>query len=195
MAEVVAEAASDPLALFCKEFISSNPQTLPISEDALARAFISRFPVSPILMRDGVEGLCATLSIDVTYRQLPSDISGFNGCYGEKREIILSEIENPLGISTHTLFHEIREIIERVFISLGHPTIPEGEKEKRPEEFAIAVRLNSTLKGSEFLFEGAFNISSGLLRWGSIVFLAIMLMIAGAACTFLPQIEKMSERN
>ena len=130
MAEYKEETGSDPLLLFCKDVLSSNLQSWPPSEDTLARAFISRFPVWSVLMEDAANTLCERLGINVSYRQLP-DLSGFYEVYGEKREIILSDIENPLGISTHTLFHEIREIIERVFINLGHPTILEAEKEKR----------------------------------------------------------------
>lgn len=195
MSDSRAETVSDPLVLFCQDFLSSSPQGPPFSEDALARGFISRFPVASFLMKGTAEALCAKLSIDVYYRELPSDLTGFNGVYGEKREIILSESEDPLGISTHTLYHEIREIIERVFINLGYPTIVDAEKEKRAEEFAIAVRTNSAIKESEFLWDVAFNITSDWLRWISLAALASLIFLEGISIHFLPQMEKMSQKT
>jgi len=176
---------SDPLVRFCRDSLSTNLGNWPLNEDALARAFISRFPVSSFLMKDDLQALGAKLGVDVFFRQLPADISGFNGAYEGEREIILSETENPLGISTHTFFHEIRELIEHIFISLGHPTFPPDGAEKRAEEFAMAVRSNSALKESEYLIENALNASSNWLRWISVAAVTVLMASQAVACYML----------
>jgi hypothetical protein len=98
-------------------------------------------------------------------------------------------------IATHTLFHEIREIIERVFINLGHSTVSKEEMEERAEQFAIAVRANSAIKENEFLFENAMNISSNWLRWGSVALVSILAIAESVAFVLLPQYEARISRK
>jgi len=102
---------------------------------------------------------------------------------------VLSEIENPLGITTHIFYHEIRELIERIFINLGHPTTPSSEIEKRAEEFAIAVRMNSAFKESEFLLGSALEIRSDLLRWGSVALISGLMLLQAFTHILLPKYE------
>jgi hypothetical protein len=180
---------SDPLLSFCKDFLSSNRESWPLSESALAWAFVSQFPVSSFLLRSGVEEVCLRLGVDVSFRELPPDLAGFNSGYGGNREIVLSEIENPLGITTHTFFHEIRELIERIFIDLGHPTIPPGELEKMAEEFAITVRMNSAFKESESSLENALEIQSDWLRWGSVALISGFVLFQVFLHILLPKYE------
>lgn len=158
---------SNPLLSFCRDFLSSNLENWPPTESALAQAFVSQFLVSSFLLQPGVEELSGRFGIDVSFRELP-DLAGFNSEYDWNKEIMLSTIENPLGITTHTFYHEIREFIERIFINLGHPTIPPGYQEKIAEEFAIAVRMNSAYNESESLLGNALEIRSNLLRWISV---------------------------
>jgi hypothetical protein len=44
-------------------------------------------------MRPGVEAICTKLGIDVSFCELPPELAGFNGAYGEKKQIVLSEKE------------------------------------------------------------------------------------------------------
>jgi len=102
---------------------------------------------------------------------------------------VLSEIENPLGLTTHTFYHEIRELIERVFIDLGHPTIPPGEREKMAEEFAMIVRMNSAFKESESLLGSALEIQSDWLRWGSVALISGFVLFQAFMHVLLPKYE------
>ena len=190
------QSPSDPLLTFCKDFLSSNIESWPPSESALAWAFVSHFPVSSFLLQSGVKELSARLGIDVSFRELPPDLAGFNSGYGGNREIVLSEIENPLGITTHTFFHEIRELIERIFIDLGHPTISPGEREKIAEQFAITVRMNSAFKESESSLENALEIPSDWLRWGSVAIISGFLLFQAFTHIVLPKYEaSMSQKS
>jgi hypothetical protein len=182
-------AAPSPLLSFCKEFLILNLKNWPPDEDTLARAFISHFPTPSYLLQAGVQEFCAKLRIDVSFCELPPDLAGLNSEYDEKREIVLSEREYPLGITTHTLFHEIREIIERVFIDLGYPTIPPSEIERTAEQFAVAVRVHSLLKETEFLFGSALEIQSNLLRWGSVAIIFGFVLLVACGHIFLTKYE------
>lgn len=180
---------SNQLLTFCTDFLSSNLESWPPNESALAQAFVSQFSVSSFLLQPDVEELSARLGIDISFCELPPDLAGFNSEYGGKKEIILSKIENPLGITTHTFYHEIREFIERIFIALGHPTIPPGDQEKIAEAFAITVRMNSAYKESETLLENALEIRPDLLRWGSVALISGFVLFQALAYILLPKYE------
>jgi hypothetical protein len=180
---------SNPLLSFCTDFLSSNLESWPPSESALAQAFVSQFAVSSFLLQPGVEEFSARLGIDVSFRALPPDLAGFNSEYGGNKEVVLSKIENPLGITTHTFYHEIREFIERIFIDLGHPTIPRGDQEKIAEEFTITVRMNSACKESESLLGNALEIRSDLLRWGSVALISGFVLFQAFTYILLPKYE------
>jgi hypothetical protein len=193
--KAVAANPSSPLLTFCQDFVASDAEGWPPQEDTLARAFVSHFPVASILFEPGIKEFCSSLGLDVSFRELPPDLAGSNFEYGEKREIVLSEIEDPFGITTHTLFHEIREIIERVFTGLGRPTISPAEMEQRAEQFAVAVRMHSTFKESEFLLTGALEIRSDLLRWGSVVLIFAFIFVQVIGHTLLPKFEAIMKEH
>lgn len=178
-----------PLLAFCKHFLASNQESWPPDEDTLARAFVSQFRVPSFMLKPGVEEFCSKLDIEVFFRDLPPELAGSNFEYGGKKEVVLSEKEDPLGITTHTLFHEVREIIERIFIDLGHPTIPPGELEKIAEQFAVEVRVHSSIKESEFLLRSALEIRSNWLRWGSVALISGSVLFQAFTHILLPKFE------
>jgi hypothetical protein len=182
-------ALPSPLLTFCKDLIVSNLERWPPDEDILARAFILQFPAASFLLQSSVEDLCLKLGIEVSFCELPPNLAGSNFQYGGRTEIVLSEREDPLGITTHTLFHEIREIMERVFIDLGYPTISAGELEQKAEKFAVEVRINSLLKETEFLFGSALEIRSNLLRWGSVAIISGFVLLLACGHIFLTKYE------
>jgi len=189
------EHRPEPLVLFCTEFLSRHRNNWPPSEDTLAREFLSAFPVSPFLTRAEVEALCSGLRIEVSFRPLPSDFTGYNCKYGEKKEIVLGEKEAVLGVITHSCFHEIREIIEGVFNDLGHSIALGNELEERAEQFAVAVRMNSANQTFEFLLAEIDNISSTWRRWGSLILVSILYLGHGAGCILLPHFEGRMTRD
>jgi hypothetical protein len=188
-------ALQSPLLTFCKDLIASNLESWPPDEDTVARAFILQFPVASFLLQPNVEDLCLKLGIEVSFCELPPDLAGSNFQYAGRTEIVLSEKENPLGITTHTLFHEIREIMERVFIDLGYPTISAGELEQKAEKFAVEVRINSLLKETEFLFGSAFEIQSTLFRWGSVAIVSGFILLLACGHIFLTKYEASMSRK
>jgi len=183
------ECFSSPLLQCCTELLSRYSKNWPPSENDLAMEFVSQFQVYPLLSREQIETLCFQLGIDVSFRVLSSNLPGHNCFYENKMAIELNEEEIAFGSMTHTVFHEIRELMERIFTDLEHPTISGNELEERAESFAAAVRMNCTLETLRYLTDGIADISSDLLRWGSYALVCLGLLIHGIGCAALPQYE------
>ena len=189
MSEKPPEAISNTLVEFCKECISRHSNNWPPSENDLALDFVSKFEVLPLLSREQIQDLCFQLGIKVSFRALRPDLPGHNGSYENEYAIELNEKEIVFGGMTHTVFHEIRECMERDFTALHHPVIAENALEKRADLFAASVRVNCTYKTLEDLMGGIADISSNLLRWGAFALVLVGVLAHGAACVLLPQYE------
>ncbi len=189
MSEQSPEVLSSPLVEFCTECISRHSNNWPPSKDDLAVDFVSQFEVLPLLSQKQIEALCFQLGIRVSFRVLPPELPGHNGSYENENAIELNEKEIAFGGMTHTLFHEIRELMERNFIGLQHPVIAENELEKRADLFAAFVRVNCIYKTLEDLMGGIADISSNLLRWGAYALLFGGALAHVVGCASLPQQE------
>lgn len=189
MSEQSPEALSSTLVEFCKECISRHSNNWPPSENDLALDFVSKFEVLPLLSREQIQDLCFQLGIKVSFRVLPPELPGHNGSYERENAIELNEKEIVFGGMTHTVFHEIRECMERDFIALHQPVIAENELEMRADLFAVSVRVNCTYKTLEDLMGGIADISSNLLRWGAYALVFVGMLAHGAGCILLPKYE------
>ena len=138
----------DEMADFCQFVVSRHSKQWPVKEDALAKEFLEFFGVQSLLFLtfEAVASLCwERLQIRVSRVSLPKGLKGFNGSYYGRREIVISTDQDLAGIADlHTLLHELREIIERGFEELGHPTADCGDLdlECRAEFFASSVQIS-----------------------------------------------------
>ncbi len=195
MAQDNQDRHSAPLLAFCEAVLSRHESSWPPSEETLAEEFCSHFPVSPFPKPEGLKQLGLTLGIEVSFRVLSPELPGYNCSYEEKVEIVISEKEMFPGGITHTYFHEMREIIERVFIDLGHPTESGKQMEERAEEFATAIRMNSAHKILADLSEGIAKIQSNWRRLGAIFLISIFVLAYGVGCVLLPYFEDRMPRR
>jgi hypothetical protein len=157
--------------------------------------FVCKFDVLPVLSREQIEALCFQLGIGVSFRVLPLDLPGHNGSYENENAIELNEKEIVFGGMTHTLFHEIRECMERNFSVLQHPVITENDLEKHADLFAAFVRVNCIYKTLGDLIGGIEDISSNLLRWAAYALLFAGGLAYGVGCVSLPPQEDYISRN
>ena len=189
MSEQLPEVVSNPLVEFCRECITRYANKWPPTESDLAMDFAFKFDVLPLLTIEQIETLCFHLGIKVSFRTLAPELAGHNCSYENDNLIELNEKEIVLGSMTHTLFHEIREIMERYFIDLQYPAMDENERELRADLFAGAVRTYCIYKIMGYLADGIADISSDLVRWGAYALLIGGAFVHGAACILLPQQE------
>ena len=185
----------DEIVEFCKPVVLRHAEHWPITEDVLANEFIEYFGTRPLLLltfREVVQ-LCHTrLRIQVSVRQMPTGCKGFNSTYRDRCEIVISTDQELPGLADlHTLLHELREIIEWKFESIGRPTAncEDLSLEDRAELFATGVQV---FAGCQMLL-GLLDSASEIKRtWLGIS--AYIGIFAGAAvyifgCFSLPQLE------
>jgi hypothetical protein len=189
VSEQLPTAVSNPLVEFCRECITRYANKWPATESDLAMDFVFKFDVLPLLTTGQIETLCFQLGIKVSFRALAPELAGHNCSYENDNLIELNEQEIVFGGMTHTLFHEIREIVERYFIDLRYPVMDENERELRADLFAGAVRTYCIHEIMGYLADGIADISSDLIRWGAYALLFAGVFAHGAACVLLPQQE------
>jgi hypothetical protein len=157
--------------------------------------FVSKFEVLPVLSVERIEALCFQLGIKVSFRDLPPCLPGHNGSYENDNLIEPNKKEIVFGGMTHTVFHEIREVMERHFIALQNSVIGENDPELCADLFAAAVRTYCTHGTIEYITGGIADIRSDLLRWGAYALLVGGVLAHGAGCILLPRQEDFTLRN
>lgn len=146
-------------------------------------------------MRDGLRELCAQLGITLSFSSLPPELRGFNCVYDNKTEIVISEQQSFPGAEEHTLLHELREVLERIFVGLDYPTADNGQElEKKAEDFARLARMAAINKSLPTFFEGADQIDRKWARVAAFVLIGGGALLYLFSCAMLPHLEDAAER-
>ncbi len=181
-----------PLTLrgFCQAVITKHSSAWPPDELTLAQEFLSFFQIEDSVKLHTSEELCRKLGVKLTVQNLPLGLRGHNCAYREMREIVIGPATGTaamLGSEEHTLFHELRELIEYEFRRLNHPTAVGPELETRAESFASLVRSWAMLKSCQPIFRD-FHLQSGWGKLGRILF-ACLLVVGNFGYFMLPHWE------
>lgn len=182
-----------PLTLrgFCEGFIAKHSSGWPPHEATLADEFVAFLQLDSLLSVRDPKELCKRLGINVTVRGLPEGLRGHNHAYQGRQEIVLGAVSGQaeaFGVQEHTLFHELRELVEYEFRKLGRPTTTAAsDLEARAELFASTVR---SMAAMNFL-KPAFEDWDTKSRWGKLglVLLGCGLVITSFAYFLLPHWE------
>ena len=135
---------NNPLLGFCLAVISRYAEKWPPTEQVLADDFVNWFGAKSFMTPTAMRELCLAKGITLSFVPLPSELQGLNCSFHDKKEIVISEREMVPFAHVHTLFHEFREMLERVFVELGHATLtPKQSLEAIAEEFAMAARMET----------------------------------------------------
>jgi hypothetical protein len=183
-----------PLTLrgFCQTIVAKHSGNWPPREEAIAEEFLSFLKVDDVLPWHGLEKLCARLGINVSVQELPRELRGHNCALGKKREIVIGKVEGSaavFGSQEHTLFHELRELIEYEFRNIGHPVAIASDLESRAEMFAATVRVQASLKGWEPLLDGLGSIQSNWGRFAVALPVLAIIFVHSVTCLLLPHWE------
>jgi hypothetical protein len=183
-----------PLTLrgFCQTIVAKHSGNWPPREEEIAEGFHSFFQVDGVFPMEGLEKLCARLGINVSIQALPGGLRGHNCALGEKREIVIGKVEGPaavFGSQEHTLYHELRELIEYEFRKIGYPAAVASDLESRAETFAAAVRVKASIKGWKPLLDGISGIEFTWGRFAVALPLLAMMFVHSVTCLLLPHWE------
>jgi hypothetical protein len=183
-----------PLTLrgYCEAFISKHSGTWPPSEHTLAQEFVTFFEIHAFLKLEDLEKRCEMLGVNVSVRDLPKGLRGHNCAYQGNREIVIGRVEGPaatMGIPEHTLFHELRELIEYEFQKMGRPIATASDLESRAETFAGAVRAMGYVNAWKPMIEGIPDIKSGWVRFGAFALVSVLVVVVSFSCLLLPRWE------
>lgn len=195
MPEGIQKSPPDLVVEFCAAFVSFQTERWPPEEDILADAVLAKFQTSPLVTPEQLENFGRALGIQVSILSLPPEIAGLNCTYLSQRAIYLTEKEAVPGAMAHTFFHELREILEGVFISLNQPTGSAAEMENRAEKFAVAARMESMNKYLLLWMQEAEGIEVKWQRWGAFILLAVLMLANGLFCVSLPRFEEEVHRK
>ena len=181
-----------PVVAFCLAVVSRHAEKWPPTEEALAEEFVSWLGAKSFMTKTAMQQLCLSKGIKLSFVPLPPELHGFNCSFGETNEIVIADDEIVPFAHTHTLFHEFREMLERVFIELGHGTLaPRESLEANAEEFAMAARMATATRELPAYFTMVSNIEKDWARYFSYVALFAFFVSYVFSCAFLPQFEDM----
>lgn len=107
------------LTHFCAAFISRHKEHWPLDEGTLAHEFAEQFPLRTLSRSEHIIAFAKDLGIDASLLALPEEMHGFNCSTEERTIVLLSEQEGFPGSHEHTLFHELREVMEYRFRDQG----------------------------------------------------------------------------
>lgn len=182
---------SNPVLAFCLQMISQHAANWPPTDQALADEFVKWLEFKPIQTRDRLKQLCEAKGVNLSFAPLPPDIRGWNYSFGKQRRIIITEPETAPLADSHTLLHEFREMLEHVFVELGHPTIEaKDDREMRAEKFAIACRIKAGEKELPAFLEMASCVEKKWARYLSFAFVFVSMLAYFFICITTPQMEE-----
>lgn len=186
---------AESLSKFCETVVAKHSENWPPKEETVAEEFLLSF-----FQSDGVflnvpklGNLCAALGISVSIQELPKGLRGHNFAFQETRRILIASRESTpavFGIHEHTLFHELRELIEYEFWKIGRPVATDSDRESRAEMFAMLVRSGASVKAWKPLFEGASEIERKWIRVAAISILVAVTAVHAFSCIMLPHWEE-----
>jgi hypothetical protein len=184
--------ANDPLLGFCRAVISRHAEKWPPTEQVLADEFVNWFGANSLMTPIKMRELCLSKGINLSFVQLPRRLHGFNCSFQDKKAIVIAEHEMaPFG-HVHTLFHELREMLEHGFVELGYDTLTSKRSlEARAEEFAMAARMATATRELPGYIEMVSRIERNWPRYCGYAFLIVFAVAYMFGCALLPQFEDM----
>ncbi len=169
------ETEDNPLLGFCLAVISRHAEKWPPTEQVLADEFVDWFGAKSFMTPTAMRELCLAKGISLSFVPLPPGLHGVNCSFQDKKEIVISEDELVPFAHAHTLFHEFREMLERVFVELGRATLsPKQCLEVKAEEFAMVARMATATRELPAYIEMVGNIEKNWQRYLGYAFLAVL---------------------
>lgn len=186
---------SHVLPKFCAAVVNRHASAWPPTEDQFAREFLAHFGIAQRGSYDGLVKWCGEVGVDVSTKDLPPDLRGAN-FWHEKNMSIVMPVDGGCFISReHTLFHEVRELLEWEFEHLGHSSGDPDTLESRAEQFAACVRVAMFIESSKDFFRLATDVRN---PFGRVCAYGLVVAVTAASvvgCAGIRQLEARFEAN
>jgi len=184
---------NDPLLAWCRAVAQQHAHQWPVPEPVLAASFVRSFGPDAFSTFQSICELCVRLGIDVSVRPMPPDIRGHNLFYENRRAIVVSEHQTFPGANEHTVLHEVRELVEHIFVELGVRTCSSMEEiEARAEEFASIARSEAFSNTLLVISTAAEEIEKKWARYGAYILIGVGGLAYLLGLWFLPALEDAS---
>jgi hypothetical protein len=175
---------------WCQAISVQYTEHWPVEEQVLAENFVRSFGPESISTFQSICQLCTRLDIEVSVRSMPTDIRGHNHLYENKRVILVSEHQTFPGANEHTVLHELREMVEHVFVDLGLRTCSSMEElETRAEQFASIARSEAFGYTLLVFWKNAEQIEKKWARYGAYALIGVGGLAYLFGLLFLPILE------
>jgi hypothetical protein len=188
----------DLLAQFCQIIVSRHGNEWPITEKLLAREFVEFFHLPPLFGFMDISEFSEKINVEMLNDETPNDLFGANFRFNGKRIIVICNRNDRLITQGHTFLHEIRELLENEFKSLGFPSLTLENKEDSADEFAKAASFIPFEGLCDYLFERSATLDMKWKQIGAgigVGFLKIFMMLAVHYCAIYPQLEDLKPRE
>jgi hypothetical protein len=178
---------------FCAAVVDRHASAWPPTEDQLARDFLAHFGIAGLAHYDGLVKWCDEVGITFSTADLPHDVRGFNYWHENTLSIVMP-INGGCFISReHTLFHEVRELLEHNFSGLGRSTAGGDVLESRAEHFAACVRMAIFVESSKDFFKLASEVRNPIGRACAYGVVGVLTVAAVMGCAGIRQLEAQFE--
>ena len=185
---------SSALPEFCAAVVNRHAAAWPPAEDQLAREFRTHFEIARLAFFDGIVKWCNEVGIVVsTMDCFPHDLRGANFWHDKNMSIMMPPYGGCVISREHTLLHEVRELLERLFSQIGYPTSEGAALETRAEQFAACVRIAVFLESSKDFFQLAGTVKNPLGRVGAFGLVGTLTVAAVVGSAGIRQLEAQFE--
>jgi len=185
------EIDASPIVGFCKAVISRHAEHWPPTEQTLAEEFVQWLGLKTFLTRVELVELCVSKKINLSFAELPSELRGFNCSFENKAEIVIAQRETVPGADLHTLFHELRELLENAFVEHRYATLSADDLlEVQADVFAMSARMQVVIKEILAFVEIVKNANAKWARYLGLGVIGITGIIYLLNCVFLPRLEE-----
>lgn len=174
---------------FCAAVVNRHGSAWPSTEDQLARDFLKHFGIARLGSYDALVEWCGTVGIAVSTRELPHDLRGFNYWHESGMSIVMPINGGCLISREHTLFHELRELLDGIFGYLGHPIGDRDGLESRAEQFAACARIAIVVESSKDFFQFAGDVKNPLGRVCAYGLVGALTLVLVVGCARVRQLE------
>jgi len=184
---------SRALPEFCAAVVDRHDSAWPPTEDQLARDFLAHFGIARLAHYDEIIKWCGEVGVQFSTAELPHDMRGFNYWHENTFSITMPTNGGCFISREHTLFHELRELLDVIFGYLGHPICHRDELESRVEHFAACVRIAIVMESSKDFFQLAGDVKNPFGRVCAYGLAGALTVAAVVGCAGIRHLEAQFE--